>query len=168
MIRATRLSGENYNTTLSSDSIETGTGSSNPFRCPSCFAFFGESFEIHTRARDKISRRRFVPLSALHLLVASVASLFVSITSFFFAHHGSSQPIEFIAPSTANPTASRHRRAEAAKRPVIAGIQGSSSLFDALDYLYNVEINVLFPPNLKARLLEISDRIAIEIGAHAP
>jgi hypothetical protein len=31
-MRATRLSVANYNTTLSSDSLESGTGSSNPFR----------------------------------------------------------------------------------------------------------------------------------------
>jgi hypothetical protein len=50
-MRATRLSVANFNTTLSSDSFDTGTGSSNSF--PSA----NESFSVHNSARDNRNTR---------------------------------------------------------------------------------------------------------------
>jgi len=49
-MRATRLSVANYNTTLSSDSLESGTGSSNSLRSTIqsiVLRTFLKSFEIH-------------------------------------------------------------------------------------------------------------------------
>jgi len=57
-MRATRLSVANYNTTLSSDSLESGTGSSNPLRSTiqsSVFGLLGESIEMRACARDFLS-----------------------------------------------------------------------------------------------------------------
>src|SRR5262249_825946 len=56
-----RLSFTNYNTTLSSDSLETGTGSSNSLRSsPSGFGHLGESLEIRWKHRpDDIQQGAF-------------------------------------------------------------------------------------------------------------
>ena len=53
-MRATRLRVANYNKKLSSDSLETGTGSSNSPRSTiqSVLVLLGETFEIRACARD--------------------------------------------------------------------------------------------------------------------
>jgi hypothetical protein len=50
-MRATRLSVANYNTTLSSDSLESGTGGSNPLRSTIQSATFGTYRKIAGKAR---------------------------------------------------------------------------------------------------------------------
>ena len=50
-MRATRLSVANYNTTLSSDSLETGTGSSNSLRSATQSVLFTHNLEVAENAR---------------------------------------------------------------------------------------------------------------------
>ena len=78
-MRASRLSVTNYNTTLSSDSLETGTGSSNSLRSTSESSGFGIHFRqvraaVNSRVNGEGQHRRMVALADLSGSVQAASS----------------------------------------------------------------------------------------------